>query len=309
MSNVDEYLSVRRSAIDRALDRYFKKQGRRGERIWEAMRYGVLSGGKRIRSILLLAAGELFGGKRRDLMPIACAVEMTHAYSLIHDDLPVLDDDDMRRGKPTVHKVFGDGLALLAGDGLLTEAFAIMASPGLVKSFSSELAIQLIRELSYAAGAVGLVGGQAADIEAEKHNADLTTVEDIHLRKSAALFLASVRMGACAGGATGADLKRISRYGESLGLAFQIADDLLDQQGDSCGACAESGNKEFNKATYPSVVGIDGAKNHLQKLLVQCVEPLRVYGATAQPLRGIAHYVVARALGEEISLKTQELRA
>jgi geranylgeranyl diphosphate synthase type II len=272
------------------------------------MRYGLFPGGKRIRPVLNLAAGELFGGKHKTLLPFACAIEMIHAYSLVHDDLPALDDDDLRRGAPTAHRVFGEGLALLAGDGLLTEAFCLMSSPQVARLLPAKLVMELIHELAHAVGAMGLVGGQALDLEAEDDTVDLAKVEYIHVRKTGALILASVRMGARAAGAGPADLRRVSRYGEFLGLAFQIGDDILDAEGENVTkARAESGRKERRKATYPSVVGVVQAKETLNELLQQAVKPLTPFGTRAEPLNAIAKYVGARALHGEANLEIQEM--
>jgi geranylgeranyl diphosphate synthase type II len=290
---LENYLRVRREAVDRALLVYLDRHSA-AQNIWQAMRYSLFPGGKRIRPILLLAAGELFAGARSALMPFACAVEMIHAYSLVHDDLPALDNDDLRRGAPTVHKVYGEGLALLAGDGLLTEAFHLLSLRQ--RELPAELVLELTNEISLAAGAAGLVGGQAADLEAEQTEADLATVELIHVRKTGALILASVRTGARVAGAKGADLRRISRYGEFLGLAFQVADDIIDFQCELPGLA--SGRKEQQKATYPAVMGIVQAKKRLKDLLAQAFHQLNSYGDEAEPLRALAGFVGNQALRE-----------
>jgi geranylgeranyl diphosphate synthase, type II len=298
--DLNDYLSRRRATIDRALRRYMSAQQGHGHDIWRAMRYGLFPGGKRIRPILTLAAGELFGAKHKPLMPFACALEMIHAYSIIHDDLPALDDDDLRRGEPTAHMVFGEGMALLAGDALLTEAFHLMSGPQIARSVPPGLVLNLIHEVGQAAGVSGLVGGQALDLEAEDKEVDPATVESIHVRKTGALILASIRVGARAAGATGANLRRVSRYGEFLGLAFQIADDILDIVGQSvAGDQGESGRKERKKATYPAVVGVVQAKARLKELLHQAVEQLGAFGSDAQALKALAHYIGGRALREE----------
>jgi geranylgeranyl diphosphate synthase, type II len=260
------------------------------------MRYSLFPGGKRIRPILLLAAGECFAGARPALMPFACAVEMIHAYSLVHDDLPALDNDDLRRGALTVHKVYGEGLALLAGDGLLTEAFHLLSLRQSARELPEELVLELINEISFSAGAAGLVAGQAADLEAEQKEVDLATVEFIHVRKTGALILASIRTGARVAGAKGADLRRISRYGEFLGLAFQVADDIMDFQCELPGLA--SGRKEQQKATYPAVMGIVQAKKRLKDLLAQAFHQLNGYGDEAEPLRALAGFVGNQALRE-----------
>lgn len=261
------------------------------------MRYAMFPGGKRIRPILTLAAGELFGADQDHLLPFACAVEMIHTYSLIHDDLPARDDDDVRRGEPAAHKVFGDGMALLAGDGLLTEAFNLMSDRKATRDVPAELAIGIIHELAHAVGAMGLVGGQALDLEAEERDVDLATVEMIHVRKTGALILASVRIGALLGGAAGEDLTLISRYGEYLGLAFQIADDIMDAQtGGAAGKRTESSRNERKKATYPSVVGIVTAKERLADLLQLSLGTLERYGERTETLAALATHVVGQAI-------------
>jgi geranylgeranyl diphosphate synthase, type II len=300
--DLEEYLASRRAAIDRALERYLEKQPHCSRAVRRAMRYGLFPGGKRIRPILTLAAGELFAAKQKELLPFACAIEMIHAYSLIHDDLPALDDDDLRRGAPTAHKVFGEGMALLAGDALLTEAFHLISGPA-TRSLDPELVLDLIHDLGGAAGVAGLVGGQAMDLETEKKDVALATVDSMHARKTGALILASLVIGARAGGATRAELKRISRYGEALGLAFQIADDLLDTAG--AGAAGESGRKEDKKATYPSVAGVEQARTRLRGLMDRAVKSLISFDFKAEPLRAMALYVGQRALNEENSRKQE----
>jgi geranylgeranyl diphosphate synthase, type II len=260
------------------------------------MRYGLFPGGKRIRPILTLAAGEVFDGRTQQLLPFACAIEMIHAYSLIHDDLPALDNDDLRRGAPTAHRVFGEGLALLAGDGLLTEAFHLISGPA-TRSLDSKLVLELIDELAHAAGVAGLVGGQAMDLLAENKRVGLPTVESMHKRKTGALFLASVKIGARAGGAKPAQLSRIAAYGKAIGLAFQIADDILDCAAEFGGA--ESARKETKKATYPSIVGVARARRRLAELTMRAIQSLAPFGNAAEPLRAIAVYLAERASASE----------
>ncbi len=305
--DLNRYLSVRRSVIDRALKRYCTRCQGQSETVWRAMCYGLFPGGKRIRPILTLAAGELFGGKPKHLMAFACAVEMIHAYSLIHDDLPALDDDEFRRGAPTAHRVFGEGLALLAGDGLLTEAFHAVSAPELARVLPPKLILALIHELSEAVGAAGLVGGQAFDLEAENREVDLATVDYIHVRKTGALILACVRIGAQLAGAKAGDLKRISRYGEYLGLAFQIADDIMDFHGEGAGKHANSPGKERKKATYPAVIGVVQAKDQLRELIRQAAQQVGSFGPRAEPLRAIAQYVGMQALQEHRKSIMQEM--
>jgi geranylgeranyl diphosphate synthase, type II len=295
--DVDDYLQRQASIVDRALDSYFNKYPSTAQTLFRAMHYGVFPGGKRIRPILTLAAGELFGAQQDQLLPLACAVEMIHAYSLIHDDLPPLDNDDVRRGEPAAHKVFGEGMALLAGDGLLTEAFRLLSDTAMTPDIAPVLMLRLIHELSVAAGALGLVGGQARDLEAEEKAADLATVEAIHVRKTGALILASIRIGAQVGSASANDLSRITRFAEYLGLAFQIADDVLDAGGESAaGEQSETGYKEQKKATYPLVLGIAQARERLSELLQLALRELDGFGTRALPLVAIARYVINRAL-------------
>ena len=296
-SELADYLQMQRTAIDGALEQSLKVYRGQTQAIFKAMRYGLFPGGKRIRPILTLAAGEMFSAKQKNLLPFACAVEMIHAYSIIHDDLPALDNDDLRRGEPTAHKVFGEGMALLAGDGLLTEAFHLISAPGILRALPAELVLRLVHELSHAAGVAGLVGGQAVDLESENKDVDLATVEYIHVRKTGALILASLRIGAQVAGAKASDLRKVSKYGEYLGLAFQIADDVLDGLGETfAGEGAESGHNERKKATYPSVVGIVQTTERLQELLKLCDRELAPYGKSGESLRAIAEHIIARAI-------------
>jgi geranylgeranyl diphosphate synthase, type II len=293
----DAYLRKQSGIIDEALESYCEKYPADSQTLFRALRYGIFPGGKRIRPILTLAAGEMFGAAPKILLPFACAVEMIHAYSLIHDDLPALDNDDLRRGEPTAHKVFGDGMALLAGDGLLTEAFHLISAPELLEDLPAAKVLAVLHELSGAAGVLGLVGGQACDLEAESREVDLAAVELIHRRKTGALLLAAVRIGAEIAGAREDDMSRLSRYGESLGLAFQVADDILDAQGETAaGEGAESGRNELRKATYPAVIGVARSKARLETLLRRCREALAPFGARAAALAAIAAHVAERAI-------------
>lgn len=289
--DIQAYLKERRALIDRSLERYLKEFKQHPQALRKAMHYGLFSGGKRLRPILTLASGELFSGQQKLLLPFACALEMIHIYSIIHDDLPALDNDDLRRGEPANHKIFGEGIALLAGDALLTEAFHLMTGPQLVRSLEPSLILELIHEISHAAGVGGLVGGQAVDLEAEGREVDVATVEYIHVRKTGALILSSVRVGGTIGGAASKEMRRISRYARFLGLAFQIADDIMDMTEHSGGD-----GKGKKRATYPAVVGIAAAKNRVRELLQQCLKEIDLFGKNADPLRGIARYIVERAL-------------
>lgn len=289
------YLGRRRRLIDRALDGYLPVGASGPPRLIEAMRYGLLDGGKRIRPTLLLAAGEALGAEIEPLLPFACAVEMIHAYSLIHDDLPAMDDDSLRRGKPTCHRAYGEGLAILAGDALLTEAFRVMLECT-DRRLNLRRSVRAMREIASAAGPYGMVAGQVADLEAEGTIPDLPTVEFIHVRKTGALILACVRAGAILAGARSAELRRLSRYGEFLGLAFQVADDILDAEGASKFTGKEGGRDQLRrKATFPAVLGLPAAKQRARGLLENALAELAPFSKAADPLRQIARFVVARA--------------
>ena len=293
---LEDYLREKCARIDQSLERYLGRYPAGQQTIFRAVRYGIFPGGKRIRPILTLAAGELFDAPADRLMPFACAIEMIHAYSLIHDDLPELDNDDVRRGEPSTHKVFGPGMALLAGDGLLTEAFSLMTETEHSAGVSPAEVLRVIHEIAHAAGVMGLVGGQALDLEAESQDADLAMVEVIHVRKTGALILAATRIGARLAGARDSELLRVTRFGEYLGLAFQIADDILDARSEMNNNGTESGRKEQNKATYPAVVGIVQARERLQDLSRLALAELEPFGARAAALAALTGHVCGRAL-------------
>ena len=283
---LDRYLDERRRLVERALARLFP--AKRGFR--EAVRYSLLAGGKRIRPILTLAAGEVAGVAPRVTLPFACALELVHTYSLVHDDLPAMDDDDLRRGRPTSHKVYGDGIAILVGDALLTEAFGVMARG---RGVPAARIVAAVDELARAAGETGMVGGQARDLAAEGATPTLAMVRGIHTLKTGALLRASVRIGAIVGGAPPRMLARLTAYGDALGLAFQIADDILDALGDR----ASDGRTDaaLGKATYPGALGMAGARTHARRARDAAVAALAPLGPKARMLAAIADYVVERA--------------
>jgi geranylgeranyl diphosphate synthase type II len=295
--NLTRYLAERRRLVDRALKQLLTQDGKPPRTLDKAIRYSLFSGGKRIRPILALASGETAGAPVERVLPFACAIEMIHTYSLIHDDLPAMDDDDLRRGKPTNHIVFGEGMAILAGDGLLTEAFRVMAEGALRNGVNSAAALQAVREIAAGAGAVGMVGGQVADLEAENKRPTKSLVEYIHTRKTAALIRASVRAGALVGRARAGQFARLDRYGAALGLAFQVADDILDVEGGTDKTGKRAGrDAELKKVTYPAAVGMDNAKRRARELLDEALDALKPLGLTAEPLRQIARFVVERAV-------------
>lgn len=289
------YLEQKRRLIDRALERYIPPAPA-GDRLHGAIRYSLFSGGKRLRPILALAASEAVGGNSAAVLPFACAIEMIHTYSLIHDDLPAMDDDDLRRGRPTNHIVFGEALAILAGDALLTEAFHVMGQAARSGDVPQRRAIQVLVEVAAAAGARGMVAGQAADLDAEQSTPDLPLVEYIHVRKTGELIRASVRAGAIIAGARTAQLTRLTRYAEYLGLAFQIADDILDEEGSTKVTGKRAGrDRERQKATFPSVMGLPASKQRARELLDAALQELSPFAFQAEPLRQIARLIVARA--------------
>ncbi len=291
-SELERYLAARRELIERALDSAVADDG---SRLREAMRYSLLGGGKRVRPILLLAAAEAVGADSGRLTPFACGIEMIHTYSLVHDDLPAMDDDELRRGRPTTHVRYGDALAILVGDGLLTDAFAVMSSAaaGLPDPSAALLAI---REIAEAAGTAGMVAGQADDIAAEGSTAGLDRVELIHRRKTGALLRAAVRAGAILGGAGADALAAATLYGERLGLAFQVVDDVMDATAESEKTGKIGGrDRERGKRTYVEVMGVEGASSRAVELRDQAVSALESLGRDADPLRAIVDYVVSRA--------------
>lgn len=290
------YLKAKIALVDASLEQYLPKEEERPQNLHKAMRYSIFAGGKRVRPVLMLAACEAVGGTIDKAMPAACAMEMIHTYSLIHDDLPAMDDDDFRRGRPTNHKVFGEAIAILAGDGLLTEAFKLMANPAFAAGVDPVARIAVINEIASCAGSYGMVGGQVVDMESEgKPEMDLPTVQYIHTHKTGALIKASVVAGAILGGATETQLAAIRRYGEAAGLAFQIADDILDIEGTTEEIGKDAGSDEARgKATYPAVMGLAAAKQEAKSMMDEAMNALSIFGAEADPLREIAKYIVER---------------
>ena len=294
--NLETYLAERRALVEAALERALAPREGTPARLHEAMRYSVFSGGKRIRPILALAACEAALAAPTRALPFGCAVEMVHAYSLVHDDLPAMDDDQLRRGRPTVHVVYGEALAILAGDALLTEAFRVAAAGAPEAGIDPAGTVALIAALASAAGRAGMVGGQVADLEAEGSAADPRLVESIHRRKTAALIAVAVEAGAIAGAATGARRAALGEYGQALGLAFQVADDILDATAPTAVTGKRvGGDAARGKATYPAALGLDGARRAARELLARCHAATADLGAEAEPLRAIADFVVARA--------------
>ena len=289
------YLSERKQLIDEALERYAPSAVGLEKSVVEASRYSLFAGGKRLRPILCLAAADVFRAAHEPVFPIACALEMIHTYSLIHDDLPAMDDDDFRRGRPTNHKVFGEAMAILAGDALLTEAFSVIASAGQSETIQADKIIRVIAVIAGAAGYRGMVGGQVIDLESESRDVDLATVEYMHVRKTGALISASLEAGAILGGGTHQQIASLTRYGHHLGLAFQITDDLLDVEGDPDVMGKASGSDAAkNKKTYPALLGISQTREAARTHVENAVEALAVFDDKAEPLRAIARYLLIR---------------
>lgn len=290
------YLKEQCAVVDAALDRYLPGEKELPHSVHKAMRYSVFAGGKRVRPILMLAACQAVGGDIGRAIPAACAMEMIHTYSLIHDDLPAMDDDDFRRGNPTSHKVFGEAIAILAGDALLTEAFKLVSDPRFAGGSEPAALLAVIHELASCAGSYGMVGGQVIDMESEGcQDIDLATVQYIHTHKTGALIKASVVAGALLGGAAGGELAAITRYGEAAGLAFQIADDILDIEGTTEEIGKDAGSDQARgKATYPAVMGLVAAKEEARSMMDEALKSLGTFGAEADPLREIARYIVQR---------------
>jgi geranylgeranyl diphosphate synthase type II len=295
--DINRYLQEKKERVDSALERVLPKREELTLNLHKAMQHSLFAGGKRIRPILSIASFEAAGGKGERILPFACALEMIHTYSLIHDDLPAIDNDDFRRGKPTCHKVFGEAIAILAGDGLLTEAFRLMTNqPAKDHSSGNEaLVLDLINEVAQAAGVLGMVGGQVVDIESEGKAVDLPTVQYIHTHKTGAMILTSVRVGAKLAGAKETLLRALTRYGESLGLAFQVADDILNVEGEAALMGKKTGSDLVKgKATYPSVLGVEESKKRSKELVEMAVDALKPLGPEADPLREIARFIIAR---------------
>jgi len=290
------YLAEKRSRVDEALQSVFPPPAGPAADVVKSMSYSLFAGGKRLRPILCIAGAEAVGGNAESVLPVACALELIHTYSLIHDDLPVMDNDDLRRGKPTNHKVFGEAVAVLAGDGLLTEAFRLMSSgaggPGTQDPAALLAVIRLVAE---AAGYEGMVGGQVADIQSEGKQVEPEVLEFIHRHKTGALICASVTAGAVLGGGKEAEIEAIRLYGRHIGLAFQVADDILDVVGDSAKlGKGVGGDARKKKITYPSLLGLDASKDLQASLVGKAVEALVDFDEKAEPLRAVAMYIIER---------------
>ena len=293
--DLEAYRQERRRLVDSALERFLPSEDTPPPSVHRAMRYSVLAGGKRLRPILVIAGAELVGAPPSSVMPTACALEMIHTYSLIHDDLPAMDDDDYRRGRLTNHKVFGDAIAILAGDALLTLAFQLVAQNAALPGMDAKVVCDAVAEIAEAAGTAGMVGGQVVDIESEGKAIPPETLEYIHTHKTAALLRASLSVGVRLGGGDAAALAAIGDAGQSLGLAFQIVDDILDVEGslEALGKTAGSDARK-QKATYPALHGVDASRREARRLIERAKSRLAVFGARSAPICALADFVVER---------------
>jgi geranylgeranyl diphosphate synthase type II len=290
--DLQAYLADRTEAVNRALDRFLPRATTRPATIHKAMRYSLFAGGKRLRPALCLAAAEACGGWVEDAMPLACAVECIHTYSLVHDDLPAMDNDDYRRGKLTNHKVFGEGIAILAGDALLTQAFEIAAR---CKGWPRYPHQAILLELAHAAGSGQLIAGQVADLEGEGKRISADQLKYIHERKTSALLCCSARLGGMSANGTAAQLKALTGFGYHVGLAFQIIDDILDitQTSEQLGKTAGKDN-QAHKATYPTIVGMEKSKRIAQHLTHRAFDALKIFRGKAVALEALAMFLLQR---------------
>jgi geranylgeranyl diphosphate synthase, type II len=289
------YLTQKRKFVDNGLQKVFQTQGDCPSELWNSMKYSVFAGGKRLRPVLCLASAEVIGLSPTVALRLACALELIHTYSLIHDDLPALDDDDYRRGRKTNHRVFGNGMAILAGDGLQTLAFEWVSNPSAYPVSLRKNLSAIIYELAHRAGWPGMVGGQVDDVLSERKKPSLSKVLAIHRRKTGALLLASVTLPALLAGVSRQKLNALREYGKSAGLAFQIVDDTLNEIGDSKHLGKSAGSdRSRGKMTYPAVKGIEGSKKEVASLTQKAVAALRIFGKKAEPLRALALYMAER---------------
>ncbi|HEX7861944.1 MAG TPA: farnesyl diphosphate synthase [Verrucomicrobiae bacterium] len=290
--DLSSYLLESTDAVNAALDSFLPKAKTKPSTIHTAMRYSLFAGGKRLRPAICLAAAEACGGSRADAMPFACAVECIHTYSLIHDDLPAMDNDDFRRGKPTNHKVYGEGIAILAGDGLLTQAFEIVVQGRATKRYPHQT---MVLELAQASGSLQLIAGQVADLEGEGKRISLKELQYIHERKTSALLRCAVRLGGMSANCSEAQLKALSDFGYYVGLAFQVIDDILDvtQTTEQLGKTAGK-DVTAQKATYPAILGLEKSKAIALKLTSQAYDSLKPFKGKAVALEALAKYLLER---------------
>jgi len=293
--DIHQYLDQQRQRVDRFLEQSLPDTLSDPKKLYESMRYSLLGGGKRIRPILTIAAAQALGYDNDAMLPFAASLEFVHTYSLIHDDLPAMDDDDYRRGRLTNHKVFGDGMAILAGDALLTMAFELCSQNEEDHGLTVGQQLTIVRELAFGSGHQGMVGGQVMDIQAENQEVDLAHLQKIHSHKTGQLIRAAVRIGGIIGGSSSAQLESLTGYAEDIGLAFQIADDVLNKVGTREELGKDAGTDEKRgKKTYPSFFGIDGARQLGNECVERAVNRLESFDHQADPLRHMAAYIMMR---------------
>ncbi|MBF0178841.1 MAG: polyprenyl synthetase family protein [Magnetococcales bacterium] len=287
------YLEERKQLVEHALEELLPPVHRPPQRLNAAIRYSLMGGGKRLRPILVLAAAEAVGGGIPPLLPFACAMECIHTYSLIHDDLPAMDDDDLRRGRPTCHKAFDEATAILAGDALLTYAFELAAHP--VAGLDPAIQLDALAQLARDAGIHGMVGGQMMDMEAENRSISLPELQNVHIHKTGALIRCATLAGARLGGGSPEEIRALKRYGEACGLAFQITDDILDEVGDTQVMGKTAGNdRKRNKASYCSLLGVAQAREEAASMVREALEALSPFSSVADPLRGLVRKLLDR---------------
>jgi len=282
---IEKYLKDRKNIIDKALDEYLLSEEKPPSIIHKAIRYSVFSGGKRIRPILTLATAELFGKDAESVMKAACGIELIHTFSLIHDDLPCMDNDDFRRGKPSNHKVFGEGIALLAGDALLVSGFDLIIRNSEVKEIKKQSILKLLKETSFYIGTENMVGGQVEDISLKNENIKKEDLYNLYMKKTAALICLSIRAGAILSGAHQRQLKALTKYGENIGLAFQIIDDMLDIMQDQ---------RDMKKPNYANKFGMKESKSESERLIKEAKDSLKIFNNKAETLRNLADYLLIR---------------
>ena len=292
---LETYLAQCQERVNQRLGFWLGQQKPLAPTLLEAVRYATFNGGKRVRPILAYAAVEAVGGEACFADDVACALEMVHSYSLVHDDLPAMDDDDLRRGKPTCHIAYDEATAILAGDALQCLAFEVLASSPIGVDDAARL--QMIRTMAIASGTQGMAGGQALDLEAEGQALNLQQLENIHLHKTGCLIQASVKMGAlCYQGTTAEQLKALDNYALAIGLAFQVQDDILDVIGETEQLGKKQGSDAaLAKATYPAILGLEKAKELAEALCSKANEAVKSFDQRADPLRALAHYIVSRS--------------